>query len=46
MIIYEKMLEGKEKPLFKVTNPEDPENPYIKDTATGCWIIITKVVNF
>jgi hypothetical protein len=40
------ILDGGEKPHFKVTASEDPENPIIKDTASGCWIeIVRKIEN-
>lgn len=32
-------------PLYKVTAMDDPDNPIIKDSSTGCWIEIYKKLN-
>jgi len=33
------ILEGQDgKPIFKVVSEEDPENPIIKSSCTGCWV--------
>ena len=35
------ILEGSDnKPLYRVTCSEDPDNPIIKDSSTGCWVYI------
>lgn len=39
------ILEGDGRPIFKVTSSEDPDNPIIRDSSTGCWIYICKKVN-
>ena len=39
------ILEGEGKPIYKVTSEEDPENPIIKDSSTGCWVHICVKVN-
>lgn len=39
------ILDGGEKPLYRVTSSEDPENPIVKDSSTGCWVYICKKVN-
>jgi len=40
------ILEGPEgKPLYRVTSSEDPENPIIKESSTGCWVYICSRVN-
>ena len=39
------ILEGEEKPIYKVICSEDPNNPIIRDSSTGCWIYICKKVN-
>jgi len=32
------ILDGGNKPLYKITPHEDPENPIIKESSTGCWV--------
>lgn len=32
------ILDGGLKPIYKITPHEDPENPIIKDSSTGCWV--------
>lgn len=32
------ILDGGAKPLYKITPHEDPENPIIKESSTGCWV--------
>jgi hypothetical protein len=32
------ILDGGTKPLYKLTPHEDPENPIIKESSTGCWV--------
>jgi hypothetical protein len=39
------ILDGGEKPIYKVTCSEDPQNPIIRDTSTGCWVHICKLVD-
>lgn len=39
------ILDGGEKPIYKVTSSEDPENPIVRDSSTGCWVHICKKVN-
>lgn len=40
------ILEGKEgKPLYRVTSSEDPDNPIIRESSTGCWVYICSRVN-
>lgn len=39
------ILEGDNRPIYKVTPEEDPENPIIKDSSTGCWVYICQKVN-
>ena len=39
-------MEGSDdKPLFKVISSEDPSNPIIKNSCTGCWVHICQKVN-
>jgi hypothetical protein len=33
------ILNGGNKPLYKLTPIDDPENPIIKESSTGCWVI-------
>lgn len=39
------ILDGGEKPMYKVICSEDPDHPIIKDSSTGCWIQICKRVH-
>ncbi|KAL4474706.1 hypothetical protein ABPG72_002299 [Tetrahymena utriculariae] len=40
------ILEGPEgKPLYRVTSAEDPDNPIVKESSTGCWVHICQRVN-
>ena len=39
------ILDGGQKPLFKVTPMSDPENPLISNASSGVWIEICKRVN-
>lgn len=39
------ILDGGEKPMYRLTNSEDPTNPITRDSSTGCWIQICKRVN-
>ena len=32
------ILDGGQKPLFKLTSHEDMDNPIIKESCTGCWV--------
>eukprot|EP00347_Sterkiella_histriomuscorum_P008410 403345198 len=36
------ILDGGERPLFKVTPAEEPDKPIIKDSTSGCWLEIVK----
>lgn len=33
------------RPLFTVTSEEDPDNPIVRDSSTGCWVYICQKVN-
>lgn len=33
------ILDGGTKPLYKLTPHEDEENPILKESSTGCWVI-------
>jgi hypothetical protein len=39
------ILDGGDRPIFKVTSSEDPENPIIRDTTTACWVYICKLID-
>ena len=39
------ILDGGQKPLFKVTPESDPKNPLISNASSGVWIEICKRVN-
>eukprot|EP01016_Furgasonia_blochmanni_P047724 TRINITY_DN7041_c0_g1_i5.p1 TRINITY_DN7041_c0_g1~~TRINITY_DN7041_c0_g1_i5.p1 ORF type:complete len:195 (+),score=62.95 TRINITY_DN7041_c0_g1_i5:68-586(+) len=39
------IIDGGEKPIYKVTSNEDQENPIIKDSSTGCWVHVLQRVN-
>ena len=39
------ILDGGEKPIYRVTCSEDPNNPIVRDSSTGCWVHICKRVN-
>lgn len=40
------ILEGPDgKPLYRVTSSEDPDNPIVRDSSTGCWVYICIKVN-
>jgi hypothetical protein len=32
------ILDGGNKPIYKLTPHEDPENPIVKESSTGCWV--------
>ncbi len=32
------ILDGGNKPIYKITPHEDPDNPIIKESSTGCWV--------
>lgn len=36
------ILDGFKKPIFKVTSSEFPDQPIIRDSASGCWLEIVK----
>lgn len=39
------ILDGGDKPMYKVTCSDDPENPIVRDSSTGCWVHICRKVN-
>ncbi|EGR28103.1 hypothetical protein IMG5_183250 [Ichthyophthirius multifiliis] len=40
------ILEGPEgKPIYRVTSEEDPDNPIVRESSTGCWVYICQRVN-
>jgi hypothetical protein len=39
------ILDGGQKPLFKLTPHEDMENPIIKESCTGCWVYIPMIID-
>lgn len=39
------ILDGGEKPIYKVTASDDSSNPIIKDSSTGCWSNVVKRIN-
>ena len=39
------IIDGGQKPLFKVTASEDPNNPLMQTSASGVWIEICKRIN-
>lgn len=39
------ILDGGDKPLYRVTSSEEPERPIEKDSSTGCWVQICRKVN-
>ena len=39
------ILDGGEKPQYKVTSSEDPEHPIIKDSSTACWCVVGSAIN-
>ena len=39
------ILDGGEKPIYKVTCAEDPANPIVRDSSTGCWIYVCNKIN-
>lgn len=32
------ILDGGPKPQFRVTPGDDPKNPIVRDSSTGCWV--------
>lgn len=36
------ILDGGDRPLFKVTPSEEPDKPIIRDSTSGCWLEIVK----
>lgn len=38
------ILDGGEKPMFKVTSSEDPENPIMRESTSGCWLEFAKKI--
>ena len=39
------ILDGGQKPQYKVTSSEDPEHPIIKDSSTACWSVVGNAIN-
>ena len=39
------ILDGGQKPQYKVTSNEDPEHPIIKDSSTACWSVVGNAIN-
>ena len=39
------IIDGGNKPIFKVTSSEDISNPIIKDSPNECWYIIENAIN-
>lgn len=39
------ILDGGDKPIYRVTSSEDPDNPIERDSSTGCWVYVCKKVN-
>eukprot|EP00347_Sterkiella_histriomuscorum_P020477 403337650 len=39
------ILDGGQKPLYRVTPMDDPENSITRESSTGCWIDICKKIN-
>ncbi len=38
------ILDGGEKPMFRVTSSEDPNNPIVKESTSGCWLEFAKKI--
>lgn len=39
------ILDGGLKPQYKLISNEDPDNPIIRDSSTGCWIAVCNKIN-
>ena len=39
------ILDGGQKPQYKVTSSEDPEHPIIRDSSTACWSVVGNAIN-
>ena len=39
------IIDGGDKPLYRVTSSEDPANPIVRESSTGCWVYICRRVN-
>lgn len=39
------ILDGGLRPIFKLTCQDDEKNPIIKDSCTGCWIVVCNRIN-
>lgn len=39
------ILDGGDKPIYRVTSSEDPDHPIEGDSSTYCWVTICKKVN-
>lgn len=33
------------RPLYILTSEEDPNNPIVRDSSTGCWVYVCQRVN-
>jgi hypothetical protein len=38
------ILDGGEKPMFRVTSSEEPDNPIVKESTSGCWLEFAKKI--
>jgi hypothetical protein len=38
------ILDGGEKPMFRVTSSEEPDNPVVKESTSGCWLEFAKKI--
>ena len=38
------ILDGGDKPMFKVTPSEEPDKPIIKESSSGCWLEIVRKI--
>jgi hypothetical protein len=39
------ILDGGLKPMYKLIPHEDPDHPIIKESSTGCWIVVCNKIN-
>ena len=39
------IMDGGQKPIYKVTCAENPNSPIVRDSSTGCWIYICHKIN-
>ncbi len=38
------ILDGGDKPHFRVTSSEDPDNPITRESTSGCWLEFAKKI--